>query len=538
MAKRTPATEPTLKIRERECFKPLPNIQSQFSLYTIVIVTDKFGVKTLTSSQIEIWSQSIRAGEGHAVARQLQRLKKGQVSEDLLAGIGNLAWRLSLPHVGLRLIFPYIKRQHDLKGEPDPDVLVEFAGCLLEIGAHSESREILRKVESRSPRAKFYLALHGFKNWDYEGAAELLSHYLQTLSPSYHRHVIRVNLASALVVNRQFAEARALLAELREDLKKEGHLLLLGNSLEIASQIDYLEGRHAESLRTLAEAEHLLSGTRNAGWLFVKKWEFLNRIKQKGTHVHDCAGELEKLKKLAADMASWETIRDLDYHWGLFTRDSQLLAKVYFGSPVARYRQRLADAALAEGIDLSAIQEWVWSGSDGASPLHLESLQDLVVGGDSSLHAWLPKRLLLILTSDIYAPFRTGQLFAQIFTNEHYSPETSPDRVFQLVSRLKKILKTSGIGELKAERNGYQLLLKPAYGLRLDRDWIDQPRLDRLDAYRSVINGRFRDRAFGIRDLSESLGVSLRTANRIIKDLGSSLDKSGSGRATRYKVAA
>jgi len=502
------------------------------------IVTDKFGVKALTASQIELWSQAIRSGEGHLVARQLQRLKKGQVSEDLLAGIGNLAWRLSLPHVGLRLIFPYIKRQHDLKDEPDPDILVEFAGCLLEIGAHSESREILRKVESRSPRAKFYLALHGFKNWDYDGAAELLTHYLQTLPPSYHRHVIRVNLASALVVNRQFEEARALLEKLREDLKKEGHLLLLGNTLEIQSQIDFLAGRHADSLRTLAEAEKLLSATRNAGWLFVKKWELLNRIKQAGPHAARFAGDLEKLKELAAEMSSWETIRDLDYHWGLCTRDSRLLAKVYFGSPVARYRQRVADAAVAEDIDLSAVRQWVWSGSEGASPLNVKSLQDLVVGGESSLHAWLPKRLLLILASDFYAPFRTGQLFAQIFTDEHFNPETSPDRVFQLVSRLKKTLQSSGIGELKTERNGYQLRLAPAFGLRLDRDWIERPRLDRLDAYRSVINSRFDGRAFGARDLGEALGVSMRTANRIIKEIGPSLDKSGSGRAIRYKVAA
>ncbi len=80
-------------------------------------------------------------------------------------------------------MFPYLKRQHQLKCEPDPDVLVEFAGCLMEIGAPSESYEILKRVEARSPRAKFYLALHGIKTWDYQIAAELLGQYLLTLNP-------------------------------------------------------------------------------------------------------------------------------------------------------------------------------------------------------------------------------------------------------------------------------------------------------------------------------------------------------------------
>ncbi len=198
-----------------------------------------------------------------------------------------------------------------------------------------------------------------------------------------------------------------------------------------------------------------------------------------------------QLKNLAIEMANWQTLRDLDYHWGLLSRDRNLLAKVYFGSPQPRYRERVAEAAMTEGIDLSSLKDWVWGPEQGVSPFFVTDLREMVIGDNASLQTWLPKKLLFVLTSDLYAPIRTGQIFAQVFQTEHYHPETSPDRVFQLVGRLRKILEKSELSDLCFKRGGYYLLLNPGHGIRLHRDWLDMPRFDRIDVYRSVLRENF-----------------------------------------------
>ncbi len=86
-------------------------------------------------SQIETWNQMIRQGFGAKVAEQLNRIPREGLSQDAMAKIANLAWRINHPKIGLRILFPELRREQNLSAKSSPELFTEYAACLLEVGA-------------------------------------------------------------------------------------------------------------------------------------------------------------------------------------------------------------------------------------------------------------------------------------------------------------------------------------------------------------------------------------------------------------------
>lgn len=480
----------------------------------------------------------VRGGQGLAVARELRALSPSAVPETALAAIANLAWRVNQPQIGLRLILPWLKKSVELRTEVDPEIRAEYAGCLLEVGALSESKMMLKDVSRQSPRARFYQALLAFKEWDYGSAVPLLESYLETLAPSYHRFVVQVNLASAYVVNRQLEKAEQLCAALHKELAEKNHNLLLGNSLEIASTIFYQRRQHEKALELLARSEALLSETKNMGWLYCKKWELINHMAlARHEDLLRLNHSVEKLTQTAAQMQSWETAREIDFHWALASRNISLLSRVYFGSPMPKYREQVLLRAQERTLDLSEVEGYVFT-NESHEPKKIWPMEDLILEDGESLHSWLPKKLLLTLLSDFYAPFRTGNLFSLLFEHEHYDPDSSPDKVFQVVRRLREEIGAKLGLKLDYSDNGYRLTLGHSHGIRVSRMSIEIGERNRAAVYAWILRQRMGPRLISSSDLSDHLGTSTRSSNRVLKELVDQnyAEKLGRGRATRYKL--
>ena len=238
-------------------------------------------------------------------------------------------------------------------------------------------------------------------------------------------------------------------------------------------------------------------------------------------------------------MGSWETVRELDLNWALIFAQSDLIARVYFGSPLPRYRNRILDLANERGLTLEAHQSFVLENPDGRAPAKLVTIEQLVFSGRNPLHSMLPKSLLLALVSDFYAPFRTGHLASILFPEDSYNPDTSPDKVFQLIRRLRTYLKPHIDAQVEATPDGYRLALAPGQGLYLPREWVELGDFTKGKIVPVVIRKHFAEAPFKTNELARVLDISARTTNRVLKDLAETgeVEQIGVGKASRFKLA-
>ena len=506
-------------------------------------------------SQIEAWDTRVKAGDGHAVAREIALVPRGKMPVEMLSQVANIAWRVNRPDVGLRLLYSELRRQNNLKIMTHPRAFTEYAACLLEVGAIAEAKRILIKLQDSAPRSKFYYALLLFKEWDYKTASHLLEKYVSEIPNDYHQIVARVNLSSAYVNTQQWEKAHLLLKDLQAELASKEHWLLLGNCLEIESQIHFELQNFEEALNCLKKSEIHLSKTKNMGWLYCKKWQFLNRLYQSksgiktqamdmsSTQFRDFECEILELRKLAIQMRSWETLRELDLHWALQTGDSQLITHVYFGSPEPRYRQKISQMTSAKP-NMIVADTCVWLAQNGRgiaedSP-DLIDISRTVLSGKENSQSYLMKKLLLTLVSDFYAPFRVGQLFSALFENDFYDTETSPDRIFQIVRRLRAWLMQNHPGcEVVSSAKAYRLRFAASCGVKLSREIVEAAVKNKSNVHYLFLREHFHHATFSSVDLSARLRCSTRTANRVLKELkcqGKVLSE-GRGRFTRFKLA-
>jgi tetratricopeptide (TPR) repeat protein len=503
-------------------------------------------MKNSWATQIETWNELVKTGRGSLVARELSAIPRGKIPVDLLAKIANLAWRINQPSVGLKLLFHELRKHSGLKVRMHPDAYSEYAACLVEVGALSEAKMILREAHDYSSKSKFYLALLYFKEWDYQSALPLLEEYLTQIPFDYHQLVVRINLVATYVINEEFEKAQTLLKELREQLIRGGHRLLLGNSYEIESQIYFRSGEHEKALACLAQGEAYLVDAKNMGWLYSRKWQVLNKLKLqgRGNITSHLAGEIDEIKIQAKAMGSWETLRELDLQLALHTSDSRLLNHVYFGSPLSLYRRRIEQEMKKTNSPTQIADEYVLSdslartlGRTSAQPA--VALDALVVSGHQNSQSFLIKKLLMTLSSDFYAPFRTGQLFSHIYEGEFYDVETSPDRIVQLVRRLRNwVEKEKWNCSINSSNIGYKLLIEDSRGLLLSRALKEEKIETKSNVHSLLLRKAFGDKSFSAKEVSEVMACSPRSANRALKELKGhgQVILFGKGRFTRFKL--
>jgi len=501
-------------------------------------------MKNTWMSQIETWNERIRQGQGQQVARELRHIPREEIPLEQLAKIANLTWRINQPSIGLRLLYPRLRTESDLKVGMALDAFTEYAGCLLEVGALSEARQVLRDLRGRTPRSKFYSALLLFKEWNYESAIPLLEEYLSQIPADYHQLVVRVNLASSYVNTRQWEKGLAFLGELKTELRVKGHWLLLGNCHEIESQIHYARKEHARALEALAESEKHLGQSKNMGWVYCKKWQFINQIylaKRGGRFdARKFAADYDAVKGLAYGMGSWESLRELDLHWALLTGHAKLLNHVYFGSPSGQYREKIHQLIRDEAAELEIWRdfEWVPAPQEDARA-ELIDFKSLIGEFNEKGRSFLLKKLLLILFSDFYAPFRIGQLFSTLFEGEFYDLETSPDRLFQLIKRLRHWLdeKESGCA-IQSGSRGYTVLFAKNRGVKLERSLAERGLPTKANLHYLFLHERFGEKSFSSHEVGQSLGCSARTANRVLGELKAEgkVESTGKGRFIKFRL--
>ena len=204
----------------------------------------------------------IRRGHGAEARTALRQLISRKVPRPLLAQVAALLRRADLPWLALRLLNPIVRPTGKAAGFATEKEKAEYAAALAVIGASKEALELLRSIDAKEvPERLLYEAFALMAQWDYQATVPLLTRYVGVSSlTNYQRLVGKVNLAAALVHERQHLKADYLLKQLLFDTSLRRLSLMHGIALEQAAQSCIYQKNWSGAARFLQQANSALAG--------------------------------------------------------------------------------------------------------------------------------------------------------------------------------------------------------------------------------------------------------------------------------------
>jgi hypothetical protein len=364
----------------------------------------------------------LRRGLLPAVVRRLQRLRLNHIPRERRVPLANIARRAHCYELSLRIITPSVRDAYDGAG---PDELLAYAAGLQRLGVIEEAITLLRAIDpQRTPAALLQSALCEMARWDYTAAIPYLKAYRDTANDDYQRLVAGVNLAAALAA---VDDLDGSLIEVERGLRAaagDSHRRLRANLLEIRAQVEIARGDFKTARINLDGAGAALGTASSQDLLFIQKW----RAVAAALETSD-PGPLRTWRLEAVRQNEFESVREADLFLLRIEFSRPLFEHLYAGTPFPSYRERLIKTLAQE----APAAPYRWGAPQGPA---LDLASGRLSDGGPRLQ---PKLQLLVegLVRDLYRPATTGALFARVFPGERFDIFTSPNRLHQLLWRLR-----------------------------------------------------------------------------------------------------
>lgn len=470
---------------------------------------------SVTTEQANTISEWIKEGKIPAAQAALKALPLETVPRKMMQIVASLAKRALMPELGIKLLNPIVRPTRNAPATASDLEKVEYASCLTRIGAAEEALELLKRVASKDmPEALLCEAFARVNQWGYAEAIPLFTRCCRSsLFDEYQRMVAKVNLVSALIYERRHQEATPLIGELLEQTKEDQHMLLRINTLHFAAVNAIFQGNWKLARELLIQEEAVIAHPGSLEAFFLRKWNTILRLLEQGPSSSALKG-LHFIREEAITRKHFETVRDCDRFQAFATQDDALVRHLYFGTPYEGFRRWLLQG-YPKAVELPGSYDWGLQG--GSENVHL----DLTSGacgsnGEPLLKGSLLHRMLLVLASDFYAPFRLAALFARLYSDEFYHPVASPQKIHRALSRLRKWIGSTRLPLVIHENEGlYQLAGTAPLTVRLPKPGMI---LERAIGALGEIIQRWPDSPFSAREASVYLNVSYRTVHRILDE--------------------
>lgn len=460
----------------------------------------------------------IRSGDSARARTLLKKITLEDVPRAKLADFCNVARRVQLWPAVLRALRPIVRPKVKNPVSPaKPLEKIEYALSLRRAGAFTEAENLLADASLDSePRALLARGFGHMHHWDYRSALVDLEKYLNVPGlPEYEALTAKVNRLACLNFTGD-SRFEVEFDEVAGALERNKNFLLLANCLEIHAQFFIERQRWPEAQKALARAQKLTAGEKGLSSLYIAKWSrILNAFKSKD------ATALEQFRAEALQHSEWETLRDLDYYQTRINPENPWAATVYFGTPFSSFRERL------EKIRPFPAEDWI---AREGKTVHKF---DPWFPGD--MEGELPHVLLLLLIQDLYRPATAGEIFARVYSDQFFDLGSSPVRVRQLITRLRKWIAKNEIPlVLKIFEGGYGLRLKAGARVLLRRRSL-------AGSKTRILFDRFREadlEPLSAQQWATRLGVSSVRIGRLLREATAEgvLLREGSSRYTAYRL--
>ncbi len=479
---------------------------------------------------ISKWDVFLREGNIDGVKNSLFTLYSIKIERHHRQPIASLLRRAGCYNTGLKVLHPalFFKDRTERTDIKSWD-LAEYALLISEIGIPQQAIQYFARVDAKQvPMKNLYMAFCFFKMWNYKEAEKYLIRYIGSIGISdYERLLGQINLLAAMIENDNLEKANQLLKTLRLSIMASENIRIKSNFLELEAQYFIKVGDLVKAESLLGEAEQLARKNMERDGLYIRKWlAYLQAKKTKSLQ------PLHSFSKEAQRFQEWESLRDCEFLKLKVSFDPKRFAQLFVGTPKPAYRNRLLNSfEILEPPKMAYLGKP--NASDTVDVLQARFRDQEIFALGRPLH-----QMFYALCSDFYAAQPVGALFHSTFPEEYYDPNSSPNRIHQLIFRLREEFLRNNLG-------GVQVLeFDGTYSLQTDNKTL--LRLELLDAKFSREAIMFKrlcskDIPWPLRSktVAESLQISKPTAVRYIRYWLSKgwLTKDGNGPETLYKVA-
>jgi len=493
----------------------------------------------------EKYEEQIRQAQVADVRAQIEKINRGDIPREQMADFSDIARRVRSENWGLRLLRPIVRSEVPVYPPPTSDELSNYAGLLIKVGAVSEAQSLLEQLDSeKNISVLTFLSQVHIAQWNYLKASHDLKKIIKRKEASpYQKCVAQVNLVGAYIFLEKYTEADNLLKKILQICQENNWDLLYGNALELSAQVAVSQKKWKEAEEFLNQAQKRLNQHSHYS-LFIDKWKTLSDLFQTKPGSEKCQAYLKKIEVLsskAAQLNSWETVRDLDYHVARFLKHQNLLLNIYFGTPYSQYKKRLEKIC----------KENNWKIPDSyfrkVSSLPAERVLDLATGLESNRDLVEPlkpgkmlHRFLNILALDFYKPISLGEVFSNLFPDEYFNPDSSPERISQAVKQLRHWFFINEIPiDIQVQNGCYRLQATGAYAFKILKN--AKSAKDLLDVSFEIrirqLKIKWPYKSFSISHATNELKISATAVRQLLNEAlkRKLLFKTGAGRSTVYR---
>jgi hypothetical protein len=466
-------------------------------------------------------TQQSAAGSKIAIPRKASRLKR----LDLAA----TAIREDLPDHAIRLLARQIQSKNST-----PEERTYYALALLMLGAYRETEQLLSEIDlDHYPRAKLTWVYLKFLQWDWASCVKPLEEVLA--SPRSRKHelmIARSHLGSALIHGfGRYEEGRKHLAQIAREADPREFRLIHVTAQQLMAQSHYLEGNMKAGLELISHAEAALQGIKGDynHWI-MKQWRYL---------LEGTPEKLREVRRGYESLSRWEPARMCAYYEAVARKDREMMLNLYFGTPYPGFRRKLLERTGMKVEDLPDRHD-LWIGPEGVGVRAdagehprgavLVDLSDVIEAGS------LPDRLLRELVRDPYHPPGFARLADALYPGEIFHPGSTPDRIWQLVRRLRSELKAKKIPlDVRARDGSFRLIAEKDVRVSVEREVREHP--TRTTARLGQLREVFGDRPFTAAEAQLRLGLKRWSTVALLSESvdGGELVKEGAGRSVRYR---
>ncbi len=459
-----------------------------------------------------------------------------------------LARRSELSELCLSVLKTYFiaENSKQLLVKPRPDEILQYGTALINLGAYAEGLKELDRIDPKElPQSIFFKAFAHMRRSEWLEVIPLIEEYCKAPEITEEQQIWGLNyLAQAHTIGRfDDATADKILASAQRRLKKGPQGMLLSNTILLRAQAAHIGKRYRDAKAFIDEIEANLPLTPGSYFhTTVLQWKVLIDSELARENLKNSKPDLTVVARLREiseyfhKSGHFENSRTCQMYLAQYANDLDLFKHIYLGTPYTGYRKRIEIIA---GQKLEFPEEYsVTLPTFSQNPLAY-SLGDQTTSAKvyqlwgKKKSKWnppvVPQKLFECLLTDFFKPQRTAEILSALFPSEQYLPLSTPNRIHQLLHRLKSSFKEAKIPITIEHRDGAfylstvqarplllnvptDLLLNPSRATR-PSEVISNPAANAFETFRRHLNAT----EFTLAQVQTQFDVSKRTAYRWVE---------------------